>query len=252
MINACNVLNTTFPILLPRPSFQQSRNAASCAHSTRQSRVVESLFNTSGTFVEFGGNDGFKESNTRFLECKGWRGALIEPLKSQWQKSCVNRPRAISVRSAVCSAYAMVNISTPREKTAASGILEHMSRLSMYTFIKRFPVTTERVPCRPLSSIVSQNQCIDYLSIDVEGAEWNILKDYPFSAACIHVISVEMHASSKDRNLKIERKLEANGFQLFDTVPVWNMHIADEIYVNATFYPRRHRRPLSWLRRSNV
>lgn len=249
MIEACGVLNATFPITLPRPA---SMHPDACAHSTRQSRVVYALFNTSGTFVEFGGNDGLHESNTRFLECKGWRGALVEPLRSQWRKSCVNRPRAVSVRSAICPTHGVVNISIPGSRTAASGILRHMSQISVHTFIQKSTVTTERVPCRPLASLVSQNQCVDYLSADAEGAEWSILKDYPFQTACIHVISVEMHASSRDRNLQIAMKLKANGFHLFKTVPVWNMHIADEIYVNSTFYPEGHRRPLSWLRRSRT
>jgi FkbM family methyltransferase len=253
MIEACQPFraNATFPIILPRPVPQLSSDVA-CSHPTRQSRVVNALFNISGTFVEFGGNDGFHESNTRFLECRGWRGVLIEAIRREWSKSCINRPLAVSVHSAVCSIRGLVDISIPKHRTAASGIRQHMSELSDNVFMKRSVVTTESVICRPLTTIVDKHQCIDYLSIDVEGAEWSILRDFVFENMCIHVISVEMHATSQTRNLKIADKLTTNGFRLIDTVPVWNMHIADEIYVNHTFLNRSIHQPRSWLRPKNM
>ena len=70
MFEACHPYNTnaTFPVILPRPTDHLSSNV--CSHSTQQSRAISTLFSASGTFVEFGGNDGFHESNTRHLECR--------------------------------------------------------------------------------------------------------------------------------------------------------------------------------------
>ena len=251
MFEACHPhnVNATFPVILPRPTDHLLSNV--CPHSTQQSRAISTLFNTSGPFVEFGGNDGFHESNTRHLECRGWRGVLIEPLRHPWSKSCVNRPRAISVRSAVCETHAFVDISIPGKRTAASGIRHHMSQLSIDVFLKKSMEHNENVPCRPFSSIVSRDQCIDYLSIDVEGAEWSILKTFEFKVMCIHAISVEMHASNKQRNQNIFKQLTENGFILVKTIPIWRMHIADEMYVNSTFLPGvRSQKPRIWLRPS--
>ena len=209
---------------------------------------MDSLFSVSGIFVEFGGNDGIHESNTRFLECKGWRGVLIEAIRREWSKSCINRPLAVSVHSAICPILTTVTISIPGRRTAASGIFQHMSKLSNDLFMKKSVITNQSVICRPLTMIIKKHQCIDYLSIDVEGAEWNIIKDFVFNEMCIHVISVEMHAVSKTRNLMISSKLKNNGFKLIDTIIVWNRHIADEIYVNNTFTNRSISQPFPWLR----
>ena len=66
---------------------------------------------------------------------------------------------------------------------------------------------------------------------------------------CIHAISVEMHTTNKQRNQNISKKLTENGFYLFKTIPIWHMHIADEMYVNSTFLPgERSQKPLIWLR----
>ena len=42
-------------------------------------RLEPYLFSSDGFYVELGVNDGFSQSNTFFLERKGWSGILVEP-----------------------------------------------------------------------------------------------------------------------------------------------------------------------------
>lgn len=82
-----------------------------CSHSKGQERVVASLLAREDgsaprglVFLEMGGGEGIRESNTFPLEaCLGWRGVLVEPNPNMHRRICTNRPRALSYGVAVCA-----------------------------------------------------------------------------------------------------------------------------------------------------
>jgi hypothetical protein len=60
------------------------------------------LLGSGGTFLEAGGNDGYTQSNTYYLEkALGWTGALVEPIPSLARVAEVNRPEARVVCAAL-------------------------------------------------------------------------------------------------------------------------------------------------------
>ena len=57
-----------------------------------------------GIFVEAGANDGYKQSNTYFLEkYKNWNGVLIEPIPELYQKCLTERQNSIVLNKAIVS-----------------------------------------------------------------------------------------------------------------------------------------------------
>ena len=71
-----------------------------------------------GTFLEVGGNDGLKASNTVHAEhCRGWRGVLIEANYISFAKMLHNRPGVLGVRGALCE----VKLSTQRGSHPRAG-----------------------------------------------------------------------------------------------------------------------------------
>ena len=68
-----------------------------------------------GTFLEVGGNDGLKASNTVHAEhCRGWRGVLIEANYISFAKMLHNRPGVLAVRGALCEVASFVTFATRR------------------------------------------------------------------------------------------------------------------------------------------
>ena len=60
-------------------------------------------------------------------------------------------------------------------------------------------------------SLIIDNPKVDYLSLDIEGAELSVLKTIPFSRVDIRTISVELiHSDSK----AITRHLVRNGYKV--------------------------------------
>ena len=88
--------------------------------------------------------------------------------------------------------------------------------------------------CIPLTSIIKAlgNPMIDYLSLDIEGAELQVLESISFDDVDIKVISVEVAKLGKifDRTYtNFKHLMKRNGYALYKTLEF------DEIYVKNDF-----------------
>jgi hypothetical protein len=66
----------------------------------------------------------------------------------------------------------------------------------------------------PLSQLVAGFEAIDYLDVDVEGHELEVLKGFDFSRVEIRVIGVEVAETGPMKDA-IDSFLESNGFRPF-------------------------------------
>ena len=76
------------------------------------------------------------------------------------------------------------------------------------------------------------NPTIDYLSLDIEGAEYQVLNTIPFDQIDIKVISIETkHGGNYSVHLKkINRLMKQNGYKFWKTV------LVDDIYVKRDLF----------------
>ena len=73
---------------------------ALCASSGERALGVKN----DGFFVELGGHDGIRASNTLFTErCRKWKGLLIEANPFSFQMLRQNRPDVLAAHGAVCA-----------------------------------------------------------------------------------------------------------------------------------------------------
>ena len=191
-----------------------------------------------GTFLEMGGGDGLQESNTVLLEaCLGWRGVLIEPNPRLKRTICSNRPWALAYSLAVCNQTSMkyrVSLNPKQWTTGgAPSLLNAQSRGR--SFVKDYTV-----PCAPLSALLAPHvPHIDYMSIDVEGAEHLVLSTIDWTRLSVHLIGVEQSTSSRAKNAAVRKLLREHDFVHVHTHWIWRGGLADEFFLNGT-YLRRH------------
>ena len=70
-----------------------------------------------------------------------------------------------------------------------------------------------KVQCFPLYSLIlgAGNPTIDYLSLDIEGAELKVLQTIPFSEVDIRVVSVEvLHVEKRE----VKKLMAKNGYRV--------------------------------------
>ncbi len=174
--------------------------------------LIISNYKNNGYFVEFGACDGIHFSNTLMLEKNyNWTGILAEPSKIYHSDLIKNRSSLVDFR-AVYSVSKKILTFKEADQSDLSGITEHFQEDNHYD--KRLLGNEYQVETISLNDLLAEYNApkmIDYLSLDTEGSEFEILKFFDFSRYSINFISVE-HNFVTDQRLLINQLLENNGF----------------------------------------
>jgi FkbM family methyltransferase len=141
-----------------------------------------------GVFIEVGGNDGYTQSNTYYLEkFLNWQGVLVEPIPELYKKCLRTRTRSYVYNCALVSndfRDSSIEMHYANLMSVVDGSLkneeEQRRHVEKGTTVQKIERSYSiKVPTRTLSSILDQHpglSNIDFLSLDVEGYELNVLK----------------------------------------------------------------------------
>jgi FkbM family methyltransferase len=172
-----------------------------------------------GFYVDVGAHDGISINNTLYFEKNNnWRGINIEPIKKVFDKLVINRPNNINLNCAVCNNDGETDFLCNIGYTEMiSGIkdnfdIRHLHRLQREN-IKYGSITEViKVETKKLETILHDNDIshINYLSIDVEGAEFEVIKSINFDKVFIDVIGFENNYN--DVSVPIVEYLQNKGF----------------------------------------
>lgn len=174
--------------------------------------LSELNFKASGFFVEFGATNGINISNTFLLEKEfGWNGILSEPAKVWHESLHKNRKAKIEKRCIWDESNKSILFHEAHESEYSSS--ENYIN-SDYHGNKRTHATKYNVETISLLDLLkkySAPKLIDYLSIDTEGSEFKILKDFNFEKYQFRIITCE-HNFGPNRE-KIFNLLTSNGYK---------------------------------------
>jgi FkbM family methyltransferase len=169
-------------------------------------------FKKGGYFVEFGATDGVELSNTYLLEMEfDWSGILAEPAK-YWHKKLKDNRKANIEYSCVWKNTGSVLSFNEIEIPELSTLLDFSSNDSHHSSRKRGK-TYEVKTISLLNLLQKYNapKIIDYLSLDTEGSEYEILENFDFSEYQFRIITCE-HNFTPMRD-KINNLLTRNGYK---------------------------------------
>lgn len=162
-------------------------------------------FKRDGTFVEFGATDGIDLSNTYLLEKRfGWSGLLAEPARIWHQDLLQNRSAKIDFRAVSKEDNNLVLFFE-----AVDARFSTYSTKEKMTYKNRYEVKTVRL--ESLIEEYSLAPVIDYLSIDTEGTEFEILELFNFEKYAFRVMTVEY--SEKISREKVINLLSSYGYK---------------------------------------
>ena len=168
-----------------------------------------------GYFVDAGCCDGEKINNTYKLEKLGWQGICIDVFPKNFNK----RPRSKVVEAALHGIKDLDLDFTISKSPEISGFTDYLGKegTASYTGWKPYIDKIIKVKTRLLSDILDENNApkfIEYLSIDVEGVELEIIKTFPFDKYRFGCISLE-HNYDKEKRTEIRNILKSKGYSLF-------------------------------------
>lgn len=151
--------------------------------------IIEHIFcnKRNGYFIELGVGDGEHFSNTYCLEkCLDWDGVCIEPNPNMTEKIKTVRNCKLSFDPVYSESGKKVKFSISND-FELSGISSHLSNGINVS-------NTVELETKTLTQILDEHKApsyIDYMSLDTEGSELEILKGLDFGKYTIGYISVE-------------------------------------------------------------
>ena len=165
-------------------------------------------------YVDVGANDGLIVSNTAHFDLNlGWKGICVEPHPRAFSELQKNRPNSINLNYCITDSEGEVDfLSISGYAEMLSGIKsfyseEHLKRIDSEIQKHGGEKQIIKIVSKPLWKVLKEYDVkkIDYLSIDTEGSEFEILNGIDFDRVDIRVISTE-NSSNKEINKLLQDK----------------------------------------------
>jgi FkbM family methyltransferase len=211
------------------------KNARLSYSQSGEDMILDTIFcNVSnGTYVDVGANNPYIQSNTHFLYKKGWRGINIDALPGSMKIFKKIRPQDINLEVAISNdekelTYYMFNSSF--YNTFFEKDVEKNKEVTKFIgSIKIKTIKLEKI----FDSLKLQN--IDFLSIDVEGLDLDVLKSNNWIKYRPRIIVVEKFSEGLDLliNDKIYQFLNEIGYCFLCNT------VTNAFYIEDTFFKQR-------------
>ena len=180
-------------------------------HKSSNSQMFQDLFvifytnfKKKGFFIEIGVGDGIHLSNSYLLENKySWEGLLCEADYRMFNKFYHHRKKSELIKTMVSDVC---------KKNVTFYLAQDPYLSSPHNVSHSDQVTLPNSKC--LNHILEENSLnieIDYISIDTEGTEFEILKNFDFRKYKVKIITVEHNFDFKKRK-KINELLISKGY----------------------------------------
>lgn len=179
--------------------------------------LAVSSWRQGGYFVEFGALDGSLGSNTVLLETVyGWHGILAEPARCWHSTLAQNRRCRIDHRAVADRSGQQLRFKETDTQLGLSGLVDYFEPGEYHTNRRLASQGREyTVDTVSLNDLLDQHQApdyIDYISIDTEGSELAILRNFNFAPRRVGLWTIEHNYFDPIRQ-GVHDIMTANGYQ---------------------------------------
>lgn len=180
--------------------------------------------NKKGFFLDVGGNDPIKINNTYLFEMNGWQGLAFEPIRSlaelwalQRETECLNIAIGEDERQIEFAEFSSHEFSSVGKCMSK----ENIEKSSKYL-----------VQQKTITSILKERNIrkVDFMSVDVEGYEMNVLKGIDFSFIDISCICIENNRRGTERpDLDLRRYIISKGYRLIGRLMIDDVFVKENL-----------------------
>ena len=197
-----------------------------------------------GFYIDIGGGHPVADNVSYWFYLKGWNGLVVEPQTNLLDLYAYLRPRDIALGNLVGRQDGEADFHVVERLHGLSTTLADNARTAIQLGGK---VTTERRPMRSLASLVAEHgiQKVDFLKIDVEGAEADVLAGADWTTCRPSVVLVETTPPGRMAAswAEWEPALLANGYEFILDDELNRFYVAQEVPDIAARLPRA---PVAW------
>ncbi len=127
-----------------------------------------------GFYIDVGANDPFVDSVTKHFSLEGWRGINVEPQVELYQKICEDRPNDVNLNVGVSDRASTIEF---MQCLSNSGLSTFCPKVAEERALTGLEYARRTIPVMTLAEICEAHVKgpIDFLSIDVEGFEREVI-----------------------------------------------------------------------------
>lgn len=204
-----------------------------------EDKILFDIFHkkTTGLCVEVGANNGIDDSTTFFFESIGWKCILVEPNPSLCQKIRTVRNAllfecAASNQSDVRTLYVVEGAERSDGMSTISADEEVHHNIERHGFVSK-PVSVRTMTLDEILMEANITGDVDFISIDVEGHEYEVLEGFSLEKWRPSVMLVE--DNSNFENTVVSKYVKKFGYVRFMRTGVndWYAHKRNTQLVNA-------------------
>ena len=175
-----------------------------------------------GFFIEIGACDGVYYSNSLALEKYGWNGILSEPA-TIWHENLKKRKYIISKKAVYHKSGLKLEFDNAKKNPDLSGLKDHIDKDNNHNL--RNEINTTEVETISLNDLIKENTIkkdIDYISIDTEGSEYEILKNFDFKTYKVEIFTIEHNFIEKKRKSIFDLMVKNDYVKIFSNISQWD------------------------------
>ena len=175
-----------------------------------------------GFFIEIGACDGIHLSNSLRLEKIGWSGIISEP-SPFWIKKIKNRKCIISTKAVFNESNTKLDFSIIENYPDLSGLKNSFDKDNNDKLRKDSKLhKVETITLNDLIEQKASNNNINYISIDTEGSEYEILKNFNFKKYNVDIFTIEHNFIDSKRNVIFNLMTENDYLRVFQNISQWD------------------------------
>lgn len=173
-----------------------------------EDKLLDRIFKgkKNGFCVEVGANDGLNDSTTIYFEKKGWDCVLIEPNPElcsliRATRNAILFECAASDKEGNVTLYVAEGADRSHGVSTIEGSKKSLDKIKFYGFTyKEVSVVTQELD--QILGSLNFGRKIDFISIDVEGHELDVLKGFSLINWQPTIVLVEDNSNYEERNVR--------------------------------------------------
>ena len=204
--------------------------------------LIQQIFKSQkkGIYIDIGCGHPIKNNNTYLLNKKGWSGINIDLDIDNIELFKIYRPKDLNICAAISDEMKETELFFYHSRSALNTIDKKTANYqkAKVTSIKKIKTTTLN---NVLGESIYNSSNIDFLSIDVEGSELSVLKNFNFHKFKPKVIVVEYLDLSLNKleikNLNIQNAMNSEIYKLIisKNYTLANMIHSDLVFIYNDF-----------------
>ena len=187
-----------------------------------EDKFIINLFekNFKGKFLDVGCYHPTRHNNTYLMYKKGWSGINIDLNPLTIELFNFMRPRDININTGISDSNSEKKLYFIDELNTQNTLDENqLNFLKNHHNIKDHEIIEKKIKTENLNTILDEHKYyhIDFMNLDIEGHELNVLKTINFQKIVIRYLCIEMiehNKQSSENNDKIKDLLILNNYEL--------------------------------------